>query len=90
MASERKKFKPPSWNSADDAKLLRLFRLGPNRNGADPSNTHYKYIQTTVLPRFFPDRVDDYKNFGPLYRKKAAKFILDREKNNSRGTGKRN
>lgn len=77
--------RPGKWKSSDDAKLLKLFRLGPKKGGCDPHNTHFKYIQNTVLPLFFPDRQSDYKNFGPLYKKKCAKFLLNQDLSGARG-----
>lgn len=78
--------KPASWNTSDDAKLLTLFTKGPHKGGVDANKTDAKYIRNQVLTFHFPERKDDFKNFAPLYRRKASKFQLHGALTGARGT----
>jgi len=73
-----------NWKVADDKKLAELFRKGHSKGGCDPKRKNKEYVQGHVLPKFFPDRIEDYKNFGPLYRRKADKWNLNKDLTHAR------
>jgi len=73
-----------SWKVHDDKKLAELFRKGHSKGGCDPKRKDKKYVQEHVLAKFFPERVEDYKNFGPLYCRKADKWNLNKDLTHAR------
>jgi hypothetical protein len=67
------------WGKEDDSK--KLFALF-NSNQLDPNQTDLKSCKH-AFEIFFQGEGRDYKNFGPLYRKKCAKFQLAAKLGNS-------
>lgn len=71
-----------SWSKSDDAKLFALFNQA--NGGLDPNKTDLQSCKA-AHQKYFSDR--EYKNFGPLYRKKCSQFLLDKELSGSRKRG---
>lgn len=65
------------WSKEDDAKLLSLFKS----KQIDPDITDLQSVKR-AHQRHFPER--EYKNFGPLFRKKCAEFNLTQDLNGAR------
>ena len=63
------------WGPEDDQKLLALFKKGTNNGGLDPTKTDLKSCKY-AWERHFTGNYPEYKNFGPLYRRKANDFCL--------------
>ena len=75
--SEKIQFNPAgNWKTEHDTYLQELFRKGKYKDGIDPTNLQRKYIEGTVIPRFFPGRKPE--SFCPLYRRKARKWTLEK------------
>jgi hypothetical protein len=75
------------WRSEDNLKLAELFRKGPSKGGVTTKNTNRQYIKEVLL-RHFPERGEEYlTNFAPLFRRKAAKWVVDQEKRKARKRG---
>jgi len=62
------------WGKEDDAKLKELFRRGVRNGGVSTTDLGTKAVKE-VNDKYFPNR--DYKNFGPLFRKKARAWNLN-------------
>ncbi len=69
------------WGAADDAKLAYLFRRGPKNGGVTTGDLSVTYVQS-VHSKYFPAR--NYKNFAPLYRKKARAWNIEKSLEGSR------
>ena len=61
------------WGKEDDAKLQELFRKGPHKGGVSTTDLDIKAIKA-INQKHFPSR--EYKNFAPLFRKKARAWNL--------------
>jgi hypothetical protein len=61
--------KQARWGTADDAKLLQLFRTP--HNGVDATKLDVESVKA-IHSKFFPEK--KYANFAPLYRGKARAF----------------
>ena len=57
------------WNTADDAKLIELWRIP--HNGVDPTKLDNPTVKA-IHEKYWPDK--RYSNFAPLYRGKARSF----------------
>jgi hypothetical protein len=62
------------WGKEDDVKLAELFRRGARNGGVSTTDLGAKAVKA-VNQEHFPER--DYKNFGPLFRKKARAWNLN-------------
>jgi hypothetical protein len=62
------------WGKEDDAKLKELFQRGPHKGGVSTNDLSTKALQA-INSKYFPER--DYKNFGPLFRKKVRAWNLN-------------
>jgi hypothetical protein len=69
------------WGKEDDAKLAELFRLGPRNGGVTTKDLSAKAVKK-VNDTHFPERA--YKNFVPLFRKKARAYNLNQTLNGAR------
>jgi hypothetical protein len=69
------------WGKEDDAKLAELFRRGPRNGGVSTKDLSAKAIKK-VNEAYFKERA--YKNFGPLFRKKARAYNLNQTLNGAR------
>lgn len=65
--------KQARWGTADDAKLLQLFRTP--HNGVDPTKLDIHSVKA-VYTKYFGEK--KYANFAPLYRGKARQFNVSR------------
>ena len=75
--SEDISFNPAgNWKTKHDTYLQELFRKGKHKQGIDPDNLQRKYIENTVILKFFPGRKPE--SFCPLYRRKARKWKLEK------------
>jgi hypothetical protein len=69
------------WAAADDAKLSHIFRKGSKNGGVDTGDLSLAYVKS-VHSKHFPAR--DYKNFAPLFRKKARAWNIAKSLEGSR------
>ena len=69
------------WGKEDDAKLAELFRRGPRAGGVSPRDLGNKAVEST-RDKYFKER--EYKNFAPLFRKKARAWNLNQTLNGAR------
>jgi hypothetical protein len=66
---------PRSWTKDDDVRLAALFRRGPRNGGLDYRNLSKKYIEETVIVKFWPGKV--YKSFWQTYVPKAQAYAVN-------------
>ena len=59
------------WGVADDAKLKALFGRPPSKGGVDPTDLTVAGVRA-VKDKHWP--TVEYKNFAPLYHRKARAF----------------
>ena len=64
----------PKWGKQDDAKLAALFRKKLSKGGVSPQDLGRDNIEK-VRQTHFPERA--YRNFAPLFRRKARAFNVE-------------
>jgi hypothetical protein len=67
--------KAKSWTKDDDVRLAALFRRGHRNGGLDPKNLSKKYIEETVIAKFWPGK--NYKSFRQTYVPKARAYSIN-------------